>query len=56
MTTTVIVDDSNPAISYSTGWTSGGITSSNNTYEYNGTVHEAAANGLTLSYEFTGGL
>jgi len=53
MTTTVIVDDSSPPIIYSDGWTLGGDTGLDSN-EYNGTVHQAASNGLHLTYPFTG--
>jgi hypothetical protein len=50
---TTIVDDSDPAIIYSNGWTQIGTLTSQST-EYNATCHRADQNGLTAQYTFYG--
>ena len=53
MSTTVIVDDTDPTIHYTGNWTLGGpVTASSN--EFNRTVHIASENGLGFTYEFKG--
>jgi hypothetical protein len=53
MSTVLIVDDTDPAITYSGSWIilpGAGI----QTGEYNATVHQSGATGDQLSYTFTG--
>lgn len=53
MSKVIIVDDTDPAISYSGNWatlSSVGV----NTNEYNSSVHYSSASGDELSYDFYG--
>jgi hypothetical protein len=53
MTTTIIVDDTDPGIHYTGDWSlTGSVAAGSN--EYNDTVHQGNSNDLQLSYEFNG--
>ena len=53
MTTTIIVDDTDPEIHYTGDWEqTGSVVPGSN--EYNDTVHQGNSNDLKLSYEFNG--
>ena len=53
MTTTVIVDDTDPAITYGGSWIlSGSVVAGSN--EYNNTVHATREDGASITYRFKG--
>ncbi|CAG7848900.1 SubName: Full=Uncharacterized protein {ECO:0000313/EMBL:CCA70237.1} [Serendipita indica DSM 11827] len=52
MSKLVIIDDSHPAITYSSGSWAGAVTTTHN--EYNSTLHSAVATGATIKYQFRG--
>jgi hypothetical protein len=53
MTTTIIVDDTNPSFSYGGAW-SVVQNLGQNSNEYSGTLHKADQNGLTAEFTFKG--